>query len=263
MISSCLRLPNVFTRNYILQMAVDTLSKHFDEEIGDSDFFSNIENQSRVLVSHSHPSDSYLSDNAKLILWENRYRNLMNYLTQVLFPVYENYFFCTFWDAVKYNMKDRNDNDGEIAVTMYKLIRDYLNNGNCNSNYRCNCYSSSNEDNAKKIYNNKSCREALFNTEDIIILKDSGESIGLSRENIIRPAFTEFDETVDDKIIEEAIKHTDTALYKRCLAAHATLTSKTEPVDDFISLAYFDRLSAYTKKDIQSTYILDSISYVS
>ena len=33
--------------------------------------------------------------------WKSRYRNTINYLSKILFPVFENYFFCALWNIIK------------------------------------------------------------------------------------------------------------------------------------------------------------------
>ena len=178
-LASCLKLPNVFTRQYILQMAIDTIAKHYDYDFGDSDFFSNKKEVS-ALVTYSHSKTSYSGAYVKLNAWKIRYRNLINYLSQIVFPIFENYFFCSLWDMLKRDTPDATDADN--AVKMYALLRDYLNNAE-------NAHDLFDTDN--KIINSKPA------------LKD------FDSKKIIHPILK-----------YEATSFIDFSLYKQCLISH-------------------------------------------
>lgn len=126
LLASCLRLPNVFTRQYILQMAIDTIAKHYDYSVHDSDFFTKKLKSPALIMNNSVSKYNYLNEFNKMDIWIKRYRNTMNYLNHILFPVHENYFFCALWNAVKNTHSHYTD--AQIAVEMYKLLQLYLNN---------------------------------------------------------------------------------------------------------------------------------------
>jgi len=126
LLAACLRLPNVFTRQYILQMAIDTITKHHDYSFKESDFFMKKRESSDSIMSYARTKHNHLSEFYKMVIWSYQYRNAMNYLTQILFPVHENYFFCALWNIIK-NAHPHNT-DAQIVVEMYKLLQYYLNN---------------------------------------------------------------------------------------------------------------------------------------
>lgn len=225
LLASCLRLPNVFTRQYILQMAVDTISKHYDALDKDSDFFTKKMESPALIMTLSRTKYNHLNEFYKMDTWVRRYRNAMSYLTQILFPVYENYFFCALWNTVK--IAHSKYTDAQIVVEMYKLLQHYLNN----------------QENV----------ENLFATDDIII-NSLPKLDGFELNNIIHPSFILAEEA------GKAGKGVDHILYKHCLIAH-TLTYKDELTPDFISLPYLDKIANKPHKQIQDLYILESASF--
>ena len=50
---------------------------------------------------------------------------MIGYFTEILFPVFENYFFCVIWD--NFHSIFTHSSDAEIALKMYTFFRDYLN----------------------------------------------------------------------------------------------------------------------------------------
>lgn len=224
-LAACLKLPNVFTRQYILQMAVDTISKHFDYDFKDSDFFTKKMDSSDAVMTYARSKYNYLNNFYKSDAFKSRYRNALNYLTEILFPVFENYFFCALWNIVKDAYKDATD--AQIVIEMYKLLQTYLNNQN----------------NVKE----------LFATNDKInmCLK---EETKIKTENIISASFI-----YNDKANKSSNKFS-TRLYKKCLIAHNSIyTDRIIP--DFISLSYLDEIAGQHHKQIQDLYILEAAMF--
>ena len=203
-LAACLRLPNVFTRQYILQMAVDTISKHFDYNFRNTNFFTSKKLNSNIGMIQSERL--FLNKPQKLINWNNQYSNAINYLEKILFPVYENYFFCALWNAIDEIHRDEKYTDAQILIEMYKLLQKYLNN----------------PENVKK----------LFATDDIVTknFNDSDKAETFQRKNIIHPIFKIG--LVDDN-----------SLYKTCLIAH-NLTYKDGIIPDFINRSHLLFLSS-------------------
>lgn len=203
-LAACLRLPNVFTRQYILQMAVDTISKHFDYNFRNTNFFTTKKLNSNIGMIQSEWL--FLNNPQKLINWNNQYSNAINYLEKILFPVYENYFFCALWNAIDEIHKDEKYTDAKISIEMYELLQKYLND----------------PENVKK----------LFATDDVITknFKDPNKAEAFQRKNIIHPIFKIG--LVDDNL-----------LYKTCLIAH-NLTYKDGIIPDFINRSHLLFLSS-------------------
>jgi len=128
-LSSCFSLPNVFTRHYIFQMAVDTLTKHSDEGFGDSYFFQKyIEVPTAAMTRVYNSVDPFRPHNA-LSIWLERYENFVKYLSHMLMPVYENLYFIKLWHSIRSTYPEKNE--AECIVALYKLLRQYLNNEDC------------------------------------------------------------------------------------------------------------------------------------
>ena len=101
LLSSCLTLPNVFTRQYIFQMGMDTIIKHPDYDFGASDFFSQYQIDTRAIVISARTKTNYLRRQMNLSIFLNQYVNFVNYLGHMLLPVYENYFLILLWNSVR------------------------------------------------------------------------------------------------------------------------------------------------------------------
>ena len=128
-LSSCFSLPNVFTRHYIFQMAVDTLTKHSDEGFGDSYFFQKyIEVPTAAMTRVYNSVDPFRPHNA-LSIWLERYESFVKYLSHMLMPVYENLYFIKLWHSIRSTYPEKNE--AECIVDLYKLLRQYLNNEDC------------------------------------------------------------------------------------------------------------------------------------
>lgn len=122
MVNSCLQLPNVFTRQYILQIAIDTIGKHFNENFTDKYFFPNITENLESVMS-SFEKKNFIDDQRKFYLLVNRYKDFIDYMTLIVFPLYENYFFCTLWNSISKFC----DNNVSTLVSFYKILGTYLN----------------------------------------------------------------------------------------------------------------------------------------
>lgn len=176
-IATCSLLPNVFTRHYILQMCLDTIYKHFNYDFRDSYFFTRFKESPRAFATYSN--NEAMSSYIKLQVLMDRYYEFMNYLGRFIFPVIENYFFCTLWG--NYSSSFPDETPAQIALNIYFRLRKYLNN--------------------PKIVHE------LFKTEDII-LSSKTEKPKLKSSHIIKPNFSIDKETKPD-----------TLLYHNCIMA--------------------------------------------
>jgi len=122
MVNSCLQLPNVFTRQYILQIAIDTIAKHFNEEFTDEYFFTNI-TENLESIGNFIKKKNFISTQQKFYLLINRYKSFIDYITLIVFPLYENYFFCTLWNSIS----KLYDNNIATFINFYKKLSIYLN----------------------------------------------------------------------------------------------------------------------------------------
>lgn len=203
MINFSLMLPNVFTRQYILQIAVDTIGKHFDGNFTDKYFFTditkNLESEMDALQNKN-----FISNQQKFSLLVNRYKKFIDYMALIVFPVYENYFFCTLWNSISKFC----DNSTSTFISLYKKLSMY--------------------------FNNTQNVEKIFNTEKIIM------NYGINHNNIIKTHFVNYKSPCDKyKVCSKCIeKYKDNVkLYCQCIKSLKE-TIKNNNIPDFINLDY-------------------------
>lgn len=176
LIASCVLLPNVFTRHYLLQMCFDTICKHFDYAFKDSYFFTRFKESPRAIATYAQNEE--LSSLIKTQMLIEKYYEFINYLGRFLFPLIENYFFCTLWE--NYSVAYPNATPAEIVLNMYFQIRKYL--------------------------NTEEIAHRLLNTEDVM-LSFKFQKPKLTSDDIIKPDFsTASNNKPDVKLYHECIK---------------------------------------------------------
>lgn len=211
-LSSCFSLPNVFTRHYIFQMAVDTLIKHSDKGFDDSYFFQKyIENSNAIITKVYNQEDPFRPHKA-LSIWLDRYESFVKYLSHMLMPVYENLYFIKLWHSIRTTYPEKNE--AECIVDLYKLLRQYL--------------------------NNEACVQKLLSMEETFLKGEKNEENKDSKNNLIPSLFLHNDLNV--------------SLYHQC-ALSQNITSKQEPIPDFLSLDYLNQYASNPTDKIQSFYI--------
>ncbi len=264
LLASFLKLPNVFTRQYILQMAVDVISQHYDYNFKDSDFFTKKMDLTDAIMTFASTKYNHLNNFYKMDTWKSRYRNTINYLSKILFPVFENYFFCALWNIIK--NANKNYTDAQIIVEMYILLRDYLNDSTNvkelfatdeiivkyhsrfktkNNKFIVKHHPSSKTKNNKFIVKHHPSSKTKNNK----FIARRYYSLKKKNINIIHPSF---------KYDEKAT--IDTTLYKNCLTANS-LTYKNLLIPDFITYGYLEEIIGEHQTYIQNLYIIESAIY--
>lgn len=222
--SSCFTLPNVFTRQYILQMAIDTITKHNDYIFHDTDFFAPYNTDPTTGMSLHPPLNESPGSFDFLIVQLNKFLNFTKYLTNLFFPIYENYFFTLLWNSAKQGI-EQND-DSNIVVYLYKLLQYYLN------------------DDEEVI--------KLFSVENTILSSSWDQNNYLLKPtHIIQPHF----ELCKTDILNYH-------LYKQCIVSNDTSEGFIQP-PDFISLEYLNSFNfkSHPSEYVQAFYINNSLSY--
>lgn len=201
-INFSLMLPNVFTRQYILQIAVDTIGKHFDGNFTDKYFFTDITKNLESEMD-AFQNKNFISNQQKFSLIINRYKKFIDYMALIVFPVYENYFFCTVWNSIS----EFCDNNTSTFISFYKKLSIYLNN----------------TENVERI----------FNTEKIIV------DYGINRDDIIK---TDFINNKDDykkctPCCNNEEKICNLKLYNECIKL-LKINVENNNISDFINFDY-------------------------
>lgn len=156
----CFSLPNVFTRQYIVQMAVDTLIHHSKDGWEKQYFFSTYTREPVDALYHYDSRIDHLHSQTDLSLWLNRYKEFVCYLAQMMLPVLENHFFILLWNSVKKAFPKQKE--AENIIYLYKLFQHF--------------------------FNDEDTIDQLFSTEELL-LKPVNNNYKLKSEHIIKPSF--------------------------------------------------------------------------
>lgn len=111
-LSSLQQLPNVFSRHYILQMAFSCQTQRYNTAFS---YFFDV--QPSILGTVKIEAD-YTST-----IWMQKYINMTNILSKLLFPIFDNTFFILLWDSMKLNYSDEK----KCIFTLYTKLSEYLN----------------------------------------------------------------------------------------------------------------------------------------
>lgn len=224
-LSLIFRLPNVFGREYILRMAVDTLDYWLRE---DDDTAKALSRNIRSL----NISDVYTEEQKDIILLE-RYATMIDLLCKYYFPIYENYFFLTLWNSIK---AKGDCDDTECAENLFKLLSLYLNNPS----------------NVEYLFNIEKQREpsgAYTYVEEKLDFNSSNPPFAFVNELVKEPK----DLALYHRCIKASIGGVDTAN-----TAHAK-SDKAKPwhieTPDFLNLGWLNSLDKNLPKDIRDCYI--------
>ena len=123
-VSSVFQLPNVFSRHYILQMALDILYRNEEFDFRNDSFISQLLQKGKIVSDRLFAADS--DGWQREDKWKVKYAIMIQHLSTTLFPVFFSYFFSTFWEIIKKNSNP--ENDVSLVWDMYKALRDKLNN---------------------------------------------------------------------------------------------------------------------------------------
>lgn len=222
-LSCCFNLPNVFTRQYLFQMAVDTLIYQTDTGFADSYFFTKYITEPTAIMLKARNRVDPLRLHDTLNTWIDRFKSFTNYLSHMLLPIYENLYFVTIWNSIR--SRYPNKNETECIIHLYKLITQYL--------------------------NNEDYVHILFSTEKTFwqITKDSYQSqdkSNLKPEHILKPNF----------IADNSI---NCRLYHKCILSHC-IAAKQTSAPEFLTLQYLNQYASNPMEHIDSFYIRSFIS---
>lgn len=130
-LSSCLYFPNMFSRQYLVQMAFDFLSYDCDQ----ADTFYNWYSNFNTLVSFKSSATDIIDKPEKLSNWIVLYKKFVRYLTSFVFPIYENYFFISLYKDCKTVYTGQSE--AELLVTLYLKLSEYLNSETIFNEFLC------------------------------------------------------------------------------------------------------------------------------
>lgn len=122
-LSSCLFLPNVLTRQYIIQMAFDCLTSEipFNQNINLFDEYLQPDNSGMRFL----PNAKNITHGTQYLKkWLTLYSRSMRYLSCFVFPVFEGYFLSCLIDM--YKSIHPNDNSAELILKLYTSLSKYI-----------------------------------------------------------------------------------------------------------------------------------------
>lgn len=132
-ITSSINFPNTFSRPFLIQMAFDSCSDFL--QLDSSLLTERIQSPDKIVYINKRPSlrtDSHVFLNQ----WRYCYDNFINYMAELVFPVYESYFFVMMYDVFSNPEKLVAEN----ILDMYSELGDYLSEEKIFKAISCNSY---------------------------------------------------------------------------------------------------------------------------
>jgi len=216
-VTGALHLPNTVSRSLLVQMAFDCCS---DDRKAGYDFFT-----SRII----HSDDAMYFDKRRLAItdqhntldtWEKRYNRFINYMTSLVFPVYESYFFVMMYDIFSESKQSLTEN----IYALYEILNDYL---SAHSNEIKQEYY---RDEIINLHNQKPKSSNDLNVDDFI-LADYPTSID------------------DDKSFPSLFSKVVLSIYNHM----------SDPVPSLINLYYLHKVFGHAEECFLTSYIKDLI----
>lgn len=156
-ITSIVNFPNVFSRPLLVQMAFDSCSDHRQLD-------------SSFLTKRITSPDSMLDINKRSIRktdshnffnqWKDCYNNFVDYMSELVFPIYESYFFVILYDVFSNSQESAAQN----VLKLYHQLSDYLSTDTVFSTINEDYY----RNEIMRIYNFDRGKNKALNGEDFI-----------------------------------------------------------------------------------------------
>lgn len=120
-LSGCCKLPNVFSRHLLIQMAFDLQSlPRIDKE----NFFRHAIEKLSLIVTKLSTRYSITDGLTSLKSWYEAYVHFISYIATCLCPLYETFFFWLLYSDYKAIKGDCSDE--ELLIDLYKILSNYL-----------------------------------------------------------------------------------------------------------------------------------------
>ena len=166
-ITSALNLPNTVSRALLIQMAFDCCSGDRETE---SDFFTTRLNKPDEILSYNKKAARNTDSHNTFDIWKKRYNNFINYMTKIIFPIYESYFFVMIYDMLSSPEKSYAEN----VYNLYHVLRKQI---------KFNAHKITPEyyrDEIINLYNQKPSPQIKLTPDDFIIADYSDTNFPLS-----------------------------------------------------------------------------------
>ena len=121
LLSGCCKLPNIFSRHLLVQMAFDLLPLKRTEK---ENFFRNSIIKQSSLMTNSPTRYSIIEGLDSLTNWYELYTHFISYMTSCLCPLYESFFFWLLYSDYKAIRSDCTDE--ALLMDLYKILSNYL-----------------------------------------------------------------------------------------------------------------------------------------
>lgn len=120
-ITCCINLPNVFSRYLLVQIAFDSFKT--EQDLSSSCLLDRLKAPD-VIAKFKDSSTRLTDSHLRLSQWQKRYSDFINYLSKVVFPVYESYFFTLLYE--QYNPSHSHQTTADSLLKLYFALMDYL-----------------------------------------------------------------------------------------------------------------------------------------
>lgn len=120
-VTCSINLPNVFSRHLLVQMAFDSFKT--EQDLSSSCLLDRLKSPD-VIAKFKDSSIRLTDSHLRLPQWEKRYSDFINYLSKVVFPVFESYFFTLLYEQC--NLSHSNQTIADSLLKLYFILMDYL-----------------------------------------------------------------------------------------------------------------------------------------
>lgn len=213
-------LPNVFSRDYMLKMAIDSL-KYEVHDIPDAG-----SDAAAIYVNILKADEEF-----RLQVHLKRFTSMIKLFQRLYFPVYNNYFFLVLWNTVR----EKTNSDKECVVRLYQYLSLYLNN----------------PETVEQLLDIRKSRFG-FNDCDIILGSASKKIV------TVPPVIDAIEEhhnlkyTSYHRCLQESFKHCKLDSFDSAANNNEQIKKYKLAAPDFLSLDYINYITNRKPSDIQS-----------
>lgn len=170
LVTSIANFPNTVSRSLLLQMAFDSFS---DQRNMRESFLKKRTSSLADSIAYIIKDKINVTDQHNLLNeWIDCYNDFVNYMTDLVFPIYESYFFVMVYDY----FVDPNKTDFENLLEIYEKLEVYLSDDSIYNEIRAEYYI----DTTINIYNKDAKPDKKFSKKDFILPDYSNKNIDYS-----------------------------------------------------------------------------------
>lgn len=212
-ITSIVNLPNIFSRPLLVQMAFDSCS---DYQHLDSSFLVKRITSPDSMMSIDKRSVRITDSNNFLNQWKDCYNSFVDYMSELVFPIYESYFFAILYDIFSNPQKSEAEN----VLSLYLELSDYLSKDEVFSKINESYY----QNEIMRVHNSDCKEDGMLNSEDFISYSYCNEEkLPLSFSKVVLSTYNHIPEAMPPLISRQYL-YKNFKRTKECLLTSCTAT---------------------------------------